>query len=282
MVLLLSTAVGSSRSRISILRKRFQMTKTLTVALVVGLAMALPAVTQDRTSQALNAQPAIRPSTAQSSPARTVYWVCEDTYGHSCKEQSYGGCTATLVSNVFMEDLEPHQSRPKNEGEFEKWVLERYHHHRGSFCRALPTREIAEANRRTRLLRPRLAGDTAQAVDWPPSPEALSTASPPATARARIGGQSPVSSEIEVLTATYGANCGARKDNVTASLGAACNGQQQCNYIIQTSVIGDPAYGCMKDYVAQYRCKGEPQVKMVSAVAEAGNGSEIVLDCKEN
>lgn len=101
------------------------------------------------------------------------------------------------------------------------------------------------------------------------------------------GGQatsSPTStpqSGIHVLGATYGANCGAAKDNVSSHLAGACEGHRHCTYIILISRIGDPAIGCAKDYSAEYVCNGSSERKTVSAAAEAGNGTRVVLDCQD-
>jgi hypothetical protein len=89
----------------------------------------------------------------------------------------------------------------------------------------------------------------------------------------------PAPSVIAVLEATYGGNCGARRDNTSNVLRASCNGLQRCAYTILAANIGDPVFGCKKDYVAAYTCSGDPQVRTVSAAPEAGWGSSVVLDC---
>jgi hypothetical protein len=43
-------------------------------------------------------------------------------------------------------------------------------------------------------------------------------------------------------------------------------------------VIGDPKYGCRKDYVVQYACGG--QQRQASAGPEAGYGSVVTLSCQ--
>jgi hypothetical protein len=84
---------------------------------------------------------------------------------------------------------------------------------------------------------------------------------------------------IDVVSATYGANCGAVRGNVTPHLGSMCGGQQTCSYRIDATLIGDPAYGCKKDYVAEWRCPGSPEVFRKAAQAEAGYGTVIELAC---
>ncbi len=89
----------------------------------------------------------------------------------------------------------------------------------------------------------------------------------------------PVGPGIQVVAGTYGQNCRAPYGNVTKFLAAACNGQYQCNYKVDYTVIGDPAYGCGKDYFAEWRCNGQPQVYRATAAAEAGFGSMVNLAC---
>ena len=82
-----------------------------------------------------------------------------------------------------------------------------------------------------------------------------------------------------VVAATYGANCGAQRDNVVAHIAQTCNGRPTCSYRIDHGVIGDPARGCSKDYVAEYRCPGVQRIYRASAPPEAGFGSVIELSC---
>lgn len=59
---------------------------------------------------------------------------------------------------------------------------------------------------------------------------------------------------IEIMNATYGANCGAQYNNVLWSVQRECQGQMSCAYTVSISKVGDPAYGCGKDFRMQYRC----------------------------
>lgn len=83
---------------------------------------------------------------------------------------------------------------------------------------------------------------------------------------------------ISVIAATYGGNCGTARGNVTGHIANACNGKAACNYAVDHRVIGDPKYGCRKDYVVQYSCGG--QQRQASAGAEAGYGSVVTLSCQ--
>jgi hypothetical protein len=84
---------------------------------------------------------------------------------------------------------------------------------------------------------------------------------------------------ISIVSGTYGGNCQRPTGNVTAPLAAACNGKTSCDYVVDYHAIGDPAFGCAKDYVAVWQCgAGSPQ-QSVRAAPEAGYGSQLHLSC---
>ena len=66
---------------------------------------------------------------------------------------------------------------------------------------------------------------------------------------------------------------------LTEHLASVCNGRQACEYIVDVRTLGDPAGGCGKDYVAEWRCGNSPERASVAASPEAGNGKRIVLRC---
>jgi hypothetical protein len=85
---------------------------------------------------------------------------------------------------------------------------------------------------------------------------------------------------IHVVSATYGGNCGAKSGNVTNHIARECNGRSNCRYTGDHKIIGDPAYGCSKNYVIRYRCGNSGSVYEKSLSAEAGWGDKsVVLDC---
>jgi hypothetical protein len=84
---------------------------------------------------------------------------------------------------------------------------------------------------------------------------------------------------ITVVSGTYGGNCKAPAGNKTSFLAKACNGKTECSYKIDVSTIGDPAYGCAKTYVAEWRCGSSTAIHSASAPAEAGYGSVVKLAC---
>lgn len=86
------------------------------------------------------------------------------------------------------------------------------------------------------------------------------------------------SGRMEIVSATYGANCGAPKGNVTAHLANTCNSTAKCEYRIDVNSIGDPSRGCAKTYEAEYRCSPRGTSQIVSVPAEA-NTNLVTLDC---
>ena len=88
---------------------------------------------------------------------------------------------------------------------------------------------------------------------------------------------SKISGVIKIESATYGANCGVAKGNVTAHIAKQCDGKTKCRYVVNHKIIGDPAYGCAKTYTVRYRCGNNPRVFDRALSAEAGWGDKAVL-----
>lgn len=86
---------------------------------------------------------------------------------------------------------------------------------------------------------------------------------------------------VEVVSATHGGNCAAPRGNETADLARACSGKPECQYRIDYTIIGDPAVGCGKDYVAEWRCSGSRVTRQTKATPEAGYGAVITLRCAQ-
>jgi hypothetical protein len=89
----------------------------------------------------------------------------------------------------------------------------------------------------------------------------------------------PPQTGISVVAGTYGGNCGASHGNVTGALASACNTLGQCDYIVDYTIIGDPAPGCAKDYVAEWTCNGQSLVQQATASPEAGFRKTVTLSC---
>jgi hypothetical protein len=86
---------------------------------------------------------------------------------------------------------------------------------------------------------------------------------------------------ISVTSATYGRNCGAPRGNATMFLAAACDGKRACDYTVSVDVLGDPANGCGKDFVAEYECKPRDTKHTEMLEGEAGLGKVLSLRCSE-
>ena len=90
----------------------------------------------------------------------------------------------------------------------------------------------------------------------------------------------PPQTGISVVAGTYGGNCGASHGNVTGALASACNSTLgHCDYIVDYTIIGDPAPGCAKDYVAEWTCNGQSLVQQATASPEAGFRKPVILSC---
>ncbi len=83
---------------------------------------------------------------------------------------------------------------------------------------------------------------------------------------------------IQVSAGTYGGNCGVPHGNVTGDLAGTCNGQRTCDYTVDYQKIGDPRFGCAKDYVAEWSCGGETRRTVVAP--EAGYQGVAHLTCE--
>jgi len=83
---------------------------------------------------------------------------------------------------------------------------------------------------------------------------------------------------IEVVSATYGQNCGAPAGNVTSHVAQACSGAtSKCDYRIDVNTLGDPKRGCAKAFEVQYQCTGGA-TQTVSAPPEADTKT-VTLQC---
>ncbi len=97
----------------------------------------------------------------------------------------------------------------------------------------------------------------------------------------RVSVDPPPAGRIQVIAGTYGANCKQPRGNRTAHLSQSCNGRDVCEYVVNYQVIGDPAVGCVKNYIAEWQC-GDGRLRQASAgPPEAGFGSKIMLTCNQ-
>jgi hypothetical protein len=82
--------------------------------------------------------------------------------------------------------------------------------------------------------------------------------------------------DIRVLSAVYGSNCEGRGENATRELARACDGRSSCAYTVDVRRLGDPAYGCRKDFRVQYECGGRTERAYLSPEAD---GQTLQIRC---
>src|SRR5260221_13964466 len=83
--------------------------------------------------------------------------------------------------------------------------------------------------------------------------------------------------EIQVVSATYGLNCGATRDNAKAAVAGACDGRRRFEYIGDFHVLGDPAPGCAKTFDAEGACAAGGAQQQKGLQAEAGQWTRLVM-----
>lgn len=84
---------------------------------------------------------------------------------------------------------------------------------------------------------------------------------------------------IEVVSATYGKNCGVSSGNVTHYVSSACDGKASCSYNVNHKNIGDPANGCAKDFIVRYTCGIK---RLETTVSPEASGKNIRLKCDDS
>jgi len=87
--------------------------------------------------------------------------------------------------------------------------------------------------------------------------------------------------EIQVVSAVYGANCGADSD-VTSHVASICDGRGECVYHVNHRVIGDPAVGCVKNFSVRWSCGGaHVHFRSVGGYDRGeASGQEVFLGCR--
>jgi hypothetical protein len=89
----------------------------------------------------------------------------------------------------------------------------------------------------------------------------------------------PANASIHVMLGTYGYNCGGAAGNATASVAKRCDGNLNCDYQVDASQLIDPAPGCAKTFIVNYRCFDGARDRRVVVDAEA-SGSVASLTCE--
>jgi hypothetical protein len=101
----------------------------------------------------------------------------------------------------------------------------------------------------------------------------------------------PVEGKIHVVEATNGENCRnftpkfpdfnfIERGNATSPMRDECEGKARCEvrWEMNKMAIGNPAAGCLQDFVVEYRCGSSQPVKTIKLPADA-NGKTVLLEC---
>ena len=100
----------------------------------------------------------------------------------------------------------------------------------------------------------------------------------------------PNASEIHILEATYGLNCRnfavptgqvnrVKPGNATGAALEPCGkATGSCSFTVDVGRMGDPAPGCRKDFLLQWRC-GDLEKTRQLYIAEEANGKTALATC---
>jgi len=96
---------------------------------------------------------------------------------------------------------------------------------------------------------------------------------------------------VNVIEATFGGStvpiyveiCPAvAPGNVTAPVHDACQGLKNCDYVVNTSIIGDPAFGCWKSFQVTYQCaqnRNATKTVTIPANPDGADNKTVSLSC---
>ncbi|MEX3959208.1 hypothetical protein [Trinickia sp. EG282A] len=92
------------------------------------------------------------------------------------------------------------------------------------------------------------------------------------------GSNAPAAQSIEVLSGTYGSNCGLPRGNASRDLTRRCNGNETCSYELGDRLGSEPMKQCRPDFLAEWRC-GNAELHTAALAPEAKSGDTLVLSC---
>jgi len=96
----------------------------------------------------------------------------------------------------------------------------------------------------------------------------------------RIAVAEPAEGTINVVSASFGVNCGASKDNALQYLRSACAGKQQCTYSFDLREVGNPARTCYKQFQVEWKCSQSGTILTRNLPPDPAQGTPVALDCK--
>ena len=113
-------------------------------------------------------------------------------------------------------------------------------------------------------------------------PPNMIAALPSQTVIAASPSSAPANNEavsIKIVSGTYGRNCNAKAGNATAPLSGACDGHSTCDFIIDTTMLEDPAPNCSKDFTAEWKCSNGNAVYSAALSSLSGKNDKLRLNC---
>jgi rubredoxin len=90
----------------------------------------------------------------------------------------------------------------------------------------------------------------------------------------------PADGTINVVSASFGANCGAPKDNALQYVRSACSGKQQCVYAFDGRELGNPAETCWKEFQVEWKCSQAGPIESRVEPPEPAQGAPVSLTCQ--
>jgi len=94
----------------------------------------------------------------------------------------------------------------------------------------------------------------------------------PAASRAQVG--------MMIEEATYGLNCGAKRNNAYNDIYFLCYHTKNCSYRVNDGRIDDHKPGCRNNYIVKWVCPYSDQI-FQKVISPKASGREIKLSCGE-
>jgi hypothetical protein len=83
---------------------------------------------------------------------------------------------------------------------------------------------------------------------------------------------------IQIVSGSYGQNCGAPHGNETRDVARRCDGLMTCEYSPRERLRSRPAAKCRSGFVAEWRCD-HADFHTAALSPEARRGDTLVLSC---
>jgi len=93
--------------------------------------------------------------------------------------------------------------------------------------------------------------------------------------------KAPADGTINVISATFGENCGVPKDNILQWVRSACSGKGQCNFVFDYLLLGNPAPRCNKQVRIEWKCAANGPTHDVGAESDPSQRLLFPLVCPD-